>query len=705
MSPPEEQHAHSSTAPAPKRFGDLQVANLAQWIARLLSLMALAVSAVALTEYASGVPLTATWVPGLLSMSPLTALALLCLALSALAARYQTFARGCTAIAGSIAFTVLCSYLLMGTDVLSEAIASQFFPNFSLPIGQTSPATASCLGLLSLARAAQVHGYPKACDLFATLTFGVAGTGLLGYAYGVEDLNTVLIFNTMAAHTAFALLCLALSMMLVQADQGWLSVVTMKNRAGVLTRRQLLLTAVLPIMGWLLLWAIHSKALGPPAALALVVAVVFLPLVILIIKDGRVTARLEGQRLEQQRLESTIRRRLELELEKKRSELERESAQRLVAEQAVSRTQRLEAVGQLTGGIAHDFNNLLMGISGNLELLQRQVEGNPKAIGYVARASLSTEKGIRLTAQLLAFSRTQRLNIAAVDLRDTLSAALELVGNALGPTVRIDMRPPGEALLVRTDPLQLEMAILNLALNARDAMPDGGCFSVACSVAEPMSNGQEAVSIKVSDTGTGMSAAVLAKACEPFFTTKEPGRGTGLGLAQVYGLCRQCEGDLKVTSTLGEGSCFELLLPRAERLQASEPVPQVVRSAAYRAVPEQPILIVDDDDSVRAVLVDNLKARGYRVLATDRGSEALALLESAPCAAAVFDFLMPEMNGAELARKARAMVPDLPIVFISGYSDTLALDTIDGAVVLRKPFDLERLDEVLKDLILLRGQS
>jgi signal transduction histidine kinase len=704
MYQPQEHSAHPSPAPARRRFSDFEVANLTQWIARLLALLALLIGAVTLTEYASGLPLAAKWVPGLLSMSPLTASALLCLALSTLSAHYRTFARGCTAMAGSIAFTILCSYLFMGADVLSEIIASQFFPNFSLPIGHASAATASCLGLLSLAQAAQVHGFPKACDLFATLTFGVAGTGLLGYAYGVRDLYTLFLFNNMAAHTALALVCLSLSMMLVQADRGWLSVVTLKNRAGVLTRRQLLLTAVLPIMGWLLLWAINSKALGPPAALALVVAVVFLPLVILIIKDGRVTARLDGQRLEQQRLESSIRRRLELELEKKRSELERESAQRQVAEEAVSRTQRLEAVGQLTGGIAHDFNNLLMGISGNLELLQRQLEGNPKATKYVARASLSTEKGIRLTAQLLAFSRTQRLNIAAVDLRDTLIAALELVGNALGPTVHIDMRPPQETLLVRTDPLQLEMAILNLALNARDAMPAGGWFSVVCSAAEPMGNGQAAVSIKVSDTGSGMSAAVLAKACEPFFTTKEPGRGTGLGLAQVYGLCRQCEGDLKVTSTLGEGSTFELLLPRAEHLQPCEPMPPIVRSAGHDGLPEQPILIVDDDDSVRTVLVDNLTAKGYRVLESDRGSKALALLETSPCAVAVFDFLMPEMNGAELARKARMLVPDLPIVFISGYSDTLALNAIDGAVVLRKPFELERLDEVIKDLILLRAQ-
>ena len=677
-------------------LGRLHAATSVRRVAKLLSWVALLTGAIALGEYLLDQPLLGYLLPGLMGMSPLTAMALCALALSNLLGRRAQPSWVLASLAAGIALALLAAHLLMGNDSLSAAVSGWLFSSSSVT-GRASPATASCLALLGVGRMAQLASRPKACDVLALLAFGVAGIGLLGYAYGVKDLYSVLLFNAMAVHTALALVCLAISMMLFQADQGWLSVVTLSNRAGAVTRRQLLLTAILPVIGWLLLWAINARTIGAPAALALVVATVFLPLVILIIKDGRVTARLDLQRQKQRRLETTIRQRLELELDQKRIELEQESAQRIVAEQAMNRAQRLDAVGQLTGGIAHDFNNLLMGISGNLELLHRQVESNPKALKYLTRATLSTEKGIRLTGQLLAFSRTQRLNVSAVNLADTVTAAFELVGNALGPDINIDMQTPDRTLFVSTDPLQLEMAILNLALNARDAMPTGGWFTVKCSLTTPLGT-LPTVSIRVSDSGTGMSPEVLAKACEPFFTTKESGRGTGLGLAQVYGLCRQCGGDLQITSELGKGSTFELMLPLAEAPRVTSSGPAQTGVALSVAPLGEPVLIVDDDDAVRTVLVDDLRARGYHVLEAERGSKALAILGTTRCAAAVIDFLMPEMNGAELARKARQLVPQLPIIFISGYADTLALDAISGAVVLRKPFELDELDKMVREL-------
>lgn len=675
----------------------LHAATSVRWVAKLLAWVALVTSAAALCEYGLGQRLMNAVVPGLTGMSPLTAMALCALALSSLLGRRARPSWLLATVAAGIAFALLGAHLFTGADIFSGPVNAWLFAPSPLALGSVSPATASCLALLGVARMAQLAGRHKVCDVLALLAFAVAGIGLMGYAYGVKDLYSVLLFNAMAVHTALALVCLAVSMMLFQADQGWLNVVTLSNRAGAVTRRQLLLTAILPVIGWLLLSAVNARAISPPAALALVVATVFMPLVILIIKDGRVTARLDLQRHKQRRLETTIRQRLELELDQKRAELEQESAQRIVAEQAMNRAQRLDAVGQLTGGIAHDFNNLLMGVSGNLELLHRHVESDPKALKYVTRATLSTEKGIRLTGQLLAFSRTQRLNVSAVNLADTVTAAFELVGNALGPDINIDMQTPNYGLFVSTDPLQLEMAILNLALNARDAMPDGGWFTVKCSPTQPAVT-PPTVSIHVSDSGTGMSPEVLAKACEPFFTTKESGRGTGLGLAQVYGLCRQCGGDLRIISEPGQGSTFELVLPAAERPQLSSRAWVQPLTTAPAAPLADPVLIVDDDDAVRTVLVDDLRARGYQVLDVDRGSKALAVLGTTRCAVAIIDFLMPEMNGAEVARKARQFVPQLPIIFISGYADTLALDAIAGAVVLRKPFELDELDRLVREL-------
>lgn len=667
-----------------------------QAVAWLLAAIPIAIGFITWVEYAASVHILDQIVPGSTRMSPLTALALIITALAPLLYPRRRLCGSLVALGLTIALCALFSHLFVGEDRISPALANVMLASSHVPIGRMSPATATCLLLLSLASGARLCQRPKPCDMLATAAFSLAGIGLLGYVYGVRDLYTVPIFSLMAFHTALALLCLSVSIMLHQVEKGWFRIITLNNRAGSTTRRQLALTAVLPIIGWLLLWAVNSGAVSPSAALTLVVATVFLPLTVLIIKDGRANDRLDRQRHKQQRLEGTIRRRLELELAEKRAALEQESAQRLAAEQAMNQAKRLEAIGQLTGGIAHDFNNLLMGISGNLELLERHAREDQRALKHLHRAALATDKGIRLTSQLLAFSRTQRLNLVAVELKDSIAAAFHLVSNALGPCITIDMRPPDENLRVQTDPLQLEMAILNLALNARDAMPDGGCFAVTCTASPDTA---ELVSISVSDTGTGMSPEVLAKACEPFFTTKQQGRGTGLGLAQVYGLCGQCGGELRISSTLGKGTTFELRLPAA----SAPPIvqqPPARPTLTVQGVITRPILVVDDDDMVRAVVADDLRARGYDVLEASDGIDALAKLEATGCAAAVIDFLMPGLNGAEVAKAARGIQPDLPIVFISGYSDTLQLEAIDRAVLVRKPFELDALNATLHRLLL-----
>jgi CheY-like chemotaxis protein len=285
-------------------------------------------------------------------------------------------------------------------------------------------------------------------------------------------------------------------------------------------------------------------------------------------------------------------------------------------------------------------------------------------------------------------------------MRTVMTGARELIGNALGPSIHVstDLRS-GDAWALG-DPDQLELAILNLAVNARDAMPQGGTLRIETELlttrlgTEAASTG--CVAIRVIDDGCGMPPEVASRAIEPFFTTKERGKGTGLGLAQVYGFVRQCRGDLHIASQPGAGTTVEILLRRTAPAAAPEAAVLPREPPAPGAMPERrPLLVIDDDEGVRAVIVDAMDAAGYDVVQAHDGPSGLRQLEHMTPVAAVIDFLMPGMNGAEVARRAQARQPGLPIVFVSGYSDTVALDGIAGAVVLRKPFDVEGLQRAV----------
>ena len=382
--------------------------------------------------------------------------------------------------------------------------------------------------------------------------------------------------------------------------------------------------------------------------------------------------------------------------------LHAEIAERERAEARLVQAQKMEAVGQLTGGIAHDFNNLLTAVIGSLDLLLRRSD-DEKARRLAGNALQAAERGARLTAQLLAFSRRQRLSPTPLQPNDIVSGMGDLLARTIGRHVRVETRLDPNLWQALADPTQLEVMILNLAINARDAMPAGGRLTIATAnlesvpaqLASELAPG-EYVAISVSDTGTGMSPAVLARAFEPFFTTKEMGKGTGLGLAQLYGFARQSGGTARIDTKEGEGTIVTLYLPRTRQLgEAARPAYLEVRP-----LPRTRVLVVDDDDDVRLVAATMIEELGYDVVSAATGEAALKLLASDDFALLLTDVAMPGMNGVDLAASVRAAHPDLPIVFATGYAD---LQTFGAGLaeerLLKKPYRISEIAALISEAL------
>ncbi len=372
------------------------------------------------------------------------------------------------------------------------------------------------------------------------------------------------------------------------------------------------------------------------------------------------------------------------------------------AHSALRQAQKMEAVGRLTGGIAHDFNNLLQGITGNLDLIRRRPDDLDR-VGRWAEAGLkAAERGARLAGQLLAFSRTQKLEIASIDISSAVSGFADVLQRSIGPAIRVRMDLNTDGVCVQADQLQLEMAVLNLALNARDAMPDGGDLVIAtktCRISDdPQVPDGDYVELSVTDSGRGMSAEVAERAFEPFFTTKEVGKGTGLGLSQVYGTLHQSGGAVRIESMPGHGTVVRLYLRRTDALPRKLDTQDLV---GRDQEPAATILVVDDDPDVRAFLMESLDSLGYAAVAVEGGGAALKALERISPQVMILDFAMPEMNGAEVAKRIRQLRPDLPIIFASGYSETAAIRAVtsDRSRILHKPFKVHELQAALGEML------
>ncbi|HTK34146.1 MAG TPA: response regulator [Caulobacteraceae bacterium] len=371
-------------------------------------------------------------------------------------------------------------------------------------------------------------------------------------------------------------------------------------------------------------------------------------------------------------------------------------AEREKAETALRRAQRLEAVGQLTSGVAHDFNNLLTVILGNVRQLQKTLT-EPSLTRRLAMMAEAAERGAKLTAQMLAFSRRQKLDTRVVDLNETVERMRDLLQSTMGGSVHIEIRLQPDLWPALIDPTQIELVILNLAINARDAMEVGGTVTVETAnvvlgvperAEEPPPG--DYVMVSVTDNGPGMSEEVLAKAFEPFFTTKPVGKGSGLGLSQVYGLAKQSGGGVRIDTRPGEGAAIKVYLPKASHVPVRPAADPPAESSRQQA--EAVVLLVDDDGAVREVTSHILRDLGYSVLQASSGGAALELFDANPhIDLALLDFAMPGMNGAEVARELRARRPDLPIVFATGFADALALPEAGDGQVVRKPYVEEEL--------------
>ncbi len=384
-----------------------------------------------------------------------------------------------------------------------------------------------------------------------------------------------------------------------------------------------------------------------------------------------------------------------------------EMDRREMAEGALRQAQRLDAIGHLTGGVAHDFNNLLTIIIGNLESAQRQAAGlsdaaKDRLVTTVNRAMQGAQRAATLTKRLLAFSRQQPLNPTSLDLNKLLHAFPDLIEGGLEESIEVEVVGAGGLWSVEADATELETAILNLAVNARDAMPNGGKLTIEannsyldddyCRANQDVRPGQY-VMISVSDTGTGMSPDVVQRAFEPFFTTKDAGQGTGLGLSQVYGFVKQSGGHIKIYSEAGEGTTIKIYLPRLTGTAAAQDTP--VAEVASNASGER-ILLVEDDDDVRAYLAETLRAANYAVVEAANGEKALEALETTRghFDLLLTDVVMPGMNGRHLAEEMKVRRPDTKVLFMTGYSRNAIVHhgRLDAGVELvQKPITGDRL--------------
>ena len=592
-----------------------------------------------------------------------------------------------------LALCVLASHALYRNDVLNPALVHVPGIAPGIPIGKTSVATGLCLLMLGGATLARQWRALAPVEWLANGVLLIAGSALLGYAYDISDLYSYYIFNTMALPTALALGCLAVALLLSEPDSRLGMAARAPHARGRRVRRVLALSALPALAGWVFL---NSRAMaigGDSVAMALLVMCTSVPMFYLLLEYARTSELLDRARLAQERAQQEQAAMLQQEVARIAAQLALTHSSEVAALAQLERAKRSEVIAQLTGSIAHDFNNLLMVIGGSAQLLKLQMPAGHALMRHVDKISSTVTATARLTAQLAAFSRTQRLEAEPVQVDDVVRAALDDHLDTLPSNIRLQQRLGAPDAWVLADRAQLQLALGHILRNAGEALGQHGNLGVSTRTAPSDSPaGNDSILICIEDDGCGMAPDVLANATEPFFTTKQDGRHQGLGLAQAAAVVHQASGSLVLAARPGGGTRVDLCLPR--HVQQGKPA-QPAYAPTLASTGNRRLLVIDDDADVRSVIVELLRSMHYEVIEAADGETGLRKLEQLQPALAIIDYLMPGMHGGEVARRARQQFPALPILFMSGYADSAAIATIPRAQLLRKPISPRALEQAV----------
>ncbi|PIK72338.1 hybrid sensor histidine kinase/response regulator, partial [Methylobacterium frigidaeris] len=581
-------------------------------------------------------------------------------------------------------------------DWVQRLVFGPLKPDTGMALATAASVLATAVGLLL-----QGAGKRWLRGLGILVTLGslvIAAVGGLGYAYGLDAFHEEGMFSRMALVTATTLSILAMGVLFSRPSRPWVVTVLGAGEAGTLTRHLLPAVVLAPLLlGWLELHAVRAGLIEAETGTALLVIVLTLWLAALVIRMAR---NIDRRAIAERRLRETLQGMNEA-LERRVEERTRELAE---AQDALVQAQKMEAIGQLTGGVAHDFNNLLTIIRSSIEFLRRPNLPEERRTRYMDAVSDTVERAAKLTAQLLAFARRQALKPEKFDAGERLTGVATMLDSLTGARIRIVTEMPDIPCFVRADVSQFETALVNLVVNARDAMGGEGTLTIAlaCNRPKPAIRGHAPshdhfVVVSVTDTGIGIAPDQIGRIFEPFFTTKEVGKGTGLGLSQVIGFAKQSGGDVDVSSVVGRGTTFTLYLPQADA-QADAASTETETEGAPIEDGDQCILVVEDNVEIGRFCTQILHDLGYGTVLAQTAEAALAEIEAVPFRFdAVFsDVVMPGMGGIELAKRLRELHPELPVVLTSGYSHVLASDDAHGFELVRKPYSAEQVGKVLR---------